>query len=239
VFLGIELANFYLNTPMTDPEYMRLRLDIIPEEIIEKYKLRDLVDKEGWVYIEIQKGMYGLPQAGIIANQLLEKQLSTKGYYQCQHTPGLWRHVWQSIVFCLVVDDFGIKVTNIENMHHLTSALEEHYKVAVDWKGSLFCGVKLTWDYINRHITTHMPGYIGEALTKYQLPKPTVPQHSPDNPLWSKDSEGGRRQLSPPNDRPNQARPKDRAHSPLLRASSRLHSTHRPQHDRSKTIQRH
>ena len=179
VFLGIDLANFYLNTPMADPEYMRLRLEIIPEEIIVKYNLRNLVDADGWVYVEIRKGMYGLPQAGIIANQLLEKRLSEKGYYQCQHTPGLWRHVWRSIVFCLVVDNFGIKVTNMDDMHHLTSALEEHYKVAVDWKGSLFCGVKLTWDYINRHVTTNMPGYIGEALTKYQHPKPTVPQHSP------------------------------------------------------------
>jgi len=52
VFLGIDLANFYLNTPMADPEYMRLRLDIIPEEINVKYNLRDLVDEEGWVYIE-------------------------------------------------------------------------------------------------------------------------------------------------------------------------------------------
>jgi hypothetical protein len=94
VFLGIDLANFYLNTPMADPEYMRLRLDIIPEEIIVKYNLRDLVDKEEWVYNEIRKGIYGLPQAGIIANQLLKKRLSKKGYYQCQHTPGLWRHVW-------------------------------------------------------------------------------------------------------------------------------------------------
>ena len=94
---------------MADPEYMRLRLEIIPKEIILKYNLRDLVDEEGWVYIEIRKGMYGLPQAGIIANQLLKKRLSEKGYYQCQHTPGLWRHVWRSIIFCLVVDDFGIK----------------------------------------------------------------------------------------------------------------------------------
>ena len=31
VFLGIDLANFYLNTPMADPEYMRLRLEIIPD----------------------------------------------------------------------------------------------------------------------------------------------------------------------------------------------------------------
>jgi hypothetical protein len=123
--------------------------------------------------------MYGFPQAGIIANQLLKKRLSEKGYYQCQHTPGLWHHVWRSIVFCLVVDDFGIKVTNMGDMHHPTSALKEHYKAAVDWKESLFCGVKLTWDYINRHVTMHMPGYIGEALTKYQHPKPTVPQHSP------------------------------------------------------------
>jgi len=64
------------------------------------------------------------------------------------------RHVWRSIIFSLVVNDFGIKVTNKDDMHHLTSALEELYKVAVDWKGSLFCGVKLTWDYINRHVTS-------------------------------------------------------------------------------------
>jgi hypothetical protein len=106
VFLGIDLANFSLNSMMADPEYMRLRLNIIPEEIIVKYNLRDLVDEDGWVYIKIWKGMYGLPQAGIIAkNQLLEKRLSEKGCYQCQHTRGLWRHVWRSIVFCLVVDD--------------------------------------------------------------------------------------------------------------------------------------
>ena len=73
MFLGIDLANFYLNTLMADPEYMRLRLDIIPKEIIIKYNLRDRVDVEGWVYVEIRKGMYSLPQAGIIADQLLEK----------------------------------------------------------------------------------------------------------------------------------------------------------------------
>ncbi len=33
IFLGIDLANFYLNTPLPNYEYMRLRLDIIPEEI--------------------------------------------------------------------------------------------------------------------------------------------------------------------------------------------------------------
>jgi hypothetical protein len=62
-------------------------------------------------------------------------------------------------------------------MIHLKEALEEHYMVAVDWEGTLFCGVKLTWDYINRHVNTHMPGYLPKALTKYQYPHPTAPKH--------------------------------------------------------------
>jgi hypothetical protein len=73
----------------------------------------------------IQKGMYGLPQAVILANQLLEECLATKDYYQCQHTPGLWlwRHVWRNITSCLVIDDFGIKVTNMHNMDNLVDVL--------------------------------------------------------------------------------------------------------------------
>jgi hypothetical protein len=90
--------------------------------------------------------MYGLPQASILANNLLEQQLSAKGYYQCQHTPGLWCHMWQTITFCLVIDDFGIKVMDIADFNHLKMALKENCKVAVDWTGSLFCGIKLTWD---------------------------------------------------------------------------------------------
>ena len=62
VFLGIDLANFYLNTPMADPEYMRLRLEIIPKEIILKYNLQDLVNEEGWIYIEIRKACTAFPK---------------------------------------------------------------------------------------------------------------------------------------------------------------------------------
>ncbi len=85
--------------------------------------------------------MYGLLQAGILANQLLEKRLATKGYYQCQHTPGLWRHIWQNITFCLVVDDFGIKVTNMHSLDHLVNALKEHYSIAADITGLLFMAI--------------------------------------------------------------------------------------------------
>eukprot|EP00804_Cyclotella_cryptica_P011577 CCRYP_012090-RA/>CCRYP_012090-RA protein AED:0.36 eAED:0.36 QI:0/-1/0/1/-1/1/1/0/352 len=60
--------------------------------------------------------MYGLPQAGIIAQQLLEKRLALKGYRQSSITPGFWKHDWRPISFTLCVDDF---VSNMlaSNMH--------------------------------------------------------------------------------------------------------------------------
>jgi hypothetical protein len=67
-----DVKNFYLNTPLDQPEYMQLPLALIPEEIIEQYNLRELAYK-GIVFIEINRGMYGLPQAGMLANKLLAK----------------------------------------------------------------------------------------------------------------------------------------------------------------------
>jgi hypothetical protein len=138
LFYGIDLANFYLNTPMKHYKYMHLWLDILPQEIMDKYDVTNIADANGWVYVEIQKGMYGLPQAGMLANKLLEKRLAIRGYYQCQHMPGLWCHMWRDITFCLVVDNFGIKTSSMADMKHLISSLQEHYSIAVEWTWCLF-----------------------------------------------------------------------------------------------------
>jgi hypothetical protein len=74
--MTIDLKNFYLNTPMTRYEYVRINFEDVPEEIIVEYNLRGKVASDGHVYVEIRKGMYGLPQAGILAQELLEKQLN-------------------------------------------------------------------------------------------------------------------------------------------------------------------
>ena len=38
-----------------------MKLDMFPEDFIEAYNLLDKVEPDGFVYIEVQKGMYGLP----------------------------------------------------------------------------------------------------------------------------------------------------------------------------------
>jgi hypothetical protein len=89
-------------------EYMRIPIKLIPQEIINQYNLLPLVS-DGHVYMEVQKGMYGLPQAVILANQLIARRLAIHGYRQTKFTPGLWGHVTRPIQFTLVVDDFAVK----------------------------------------------------------------------------------------------------------------------------------
>ena len=63
--MTIDISNFYLNTPMDRYEYTRMKLDMFPEDVIEEYNLWDKIEPDGFVYIEVRKGMYGLPQAGL------------------------------------------------------------------------------------------------------------------------------------------------------------------------------
>ena len=45
--------------------------------------------------------------------------------------------------------------------------------------GSLFCGIHLTWNYLQGRVDCHIPGYINKAVPKYQHPIPVSPQHAP------------------------------------------------------------
>ena len=78
----------------------------IPTEIIDQYNLLPITRDEH-VMIEIWKGMYGLPQAGILTNKQLQTHLKKYGYQQTS-TKELYKHNKCDISFTLVVDDFGI-----------------------------------------------------------------------------------------------------------------------------------
>ena len=107
----------------------------------------------------IQKGMYGLPAAGILTNKLLRSRLAKKGYFELPHTPGLWKHVSRPIFFTLGVDDFAIIYEGMEHADHLLAALTNHYKIENDWEGKLYCGIKSGRDYEG--------GWVGTAIATY------------------------------------------------------------------------
>jgi len=122
-FMTMDIKDFYLNTPMARYKYMQLCIANMPDNVIKHYNLRDKATPTGYIYCEIQKGMYGLPQAGIFAQQLLEERLEKHGYRQSKTTPGLWKQNTRPISFTLVVDDFGVKYVGEENAQHLLDAV--------------------------------------------------------------------------------------------------------------------
>ena len=71
-FMGIDIKSFYLETPLDQYEYMRFPIDIFPEHTKNQYNLEQHA-LNGYVYVKIQKAIYGLPQAGILANKLLQE----------------------------------------------------------------------------------------------------------------------------------------------------------------------
>ena len=102
---------------------------------------------DGYVYIEIRRGMYGLPQSVLLAHQLLEKRLNAKGCSQDKLVPVLWTHSWRPVTFTLYVDDFGFKYVGEQHVDHLMTVLSSHYTISSDWTGSRYLGIDLDWDY--------------------------------------------------------------------------------------------
>jgi hypothetical protein len=166
-FMTMDISNFYLMTPLKRPEYIRMKMSDIPEEIIAEYKLRDKVTDDGSIYIQANRGMYGLPQSGLLANLLLEKRLNKRGYHQSKLVPGLWQHKWRPVQFTLVVDDFGVKYVGEEHALHLKQTLEENYTVTTEWDGRRYIGITLDWDYKRKQVHLSMPGYVKKALKQF------------------------------------------------------------------------
>jgi hypothetical protein len=174
----MEIKNYYLGTPLPRFEYMKMLISRFPEEIIQKYNLSALA-VDGWVYIEIRRVMYGLKQAGFLANQLLQTRLAPFGYYPARHTPGLWLHKTRPISFTLVVDVFAVKYLGKQHAEHLRSALLQAYELTTVWTATVYSGMTLKLDYDKRTCDISMPGYVSKVLSKFQHDSPKHPQHTP------------------------------------------------------------
>ena len=54
-FISIDIKDFYLNTPMKRPEFLRLKIKNFPKDVTQNYNLFDKVDAKGNLYINVSK----------------------------------------------------------------------------------------------------------------------------------------------------------------------------------------
>jgi hypothetical protein len=162
-YMCLDIKNFYLTAALEYFEYMKIPLALFPAWTVEQYNLRTLA-LDGWIHIEMRRAVWGLPQAGILANKRLRHKLALFGYYESTNTPGLWRHKSWPLTFTLIVDNFGGKFVNKADVDHLISSIKTTYTLTEDWTGNLYCGITLDWDYVGRTVDILIPGYIKMKL---------------------------------------------------------------------------
>ena len=169
-FMTIDITDFYLGTPLTKKQYMRVHRRMIPYDTQTHF---NITDARYWykdhILVEISKGMYGLTEAGILAQERLYEHLGKYGFYLTKNTPGLLRHETRDIIFSLVVDDFGICYTNKADVEFLIEILQKLYKITIDWSGTKYLRMTIDHDFINNTITISMPDYVPKAMKRFGI----------------------------------------------------------------------
>ena len=177
--LNLDIKDFFLQSFLPRPEYMRIHSRYFSKRFRKLYNIDVKIAPDGYVYCIILRGMYGLKQAAILAYRQLVSHLRKYGYKPCEGTTGLWCHESRPTKFALCVDDFMVKYFTRDDATHLINALKDKYEITQDWSGENFCGLKFKWNYDRGFVDMSMPKYISKALTKFNHKPPKRPQHAP------------------------------------------------------------
>ena len=105
------------------------------------------MEDDGWCYAEIRKAMYGIKEAGYLANVELKRILAKEGYIPSKFTPGLYTHKTRDISFSLLVNNFGVKYTKKEDAEHLAKTIGDWYLIKCNWEPDFYLGMTMDWDY--------------------------------------------------------------------------------------------
>ena len=174
--MTIDIKDYYLGTPLLRPEYVRIPTRLLPTSTIDRHNLHPYISN-GSALFQVSKGMYGLPQAGLLAQQRLIEHLAAHNYVQTP-TSCLFRHATNGTVFTLVVDDFGVKYTTKAGAEHLIHTLNKLYEIKINWTGSTYIGFTIQFNNSLRTVRLSMPGYITKILKRFNV-SPTASAASP------------------------------------------------------------
>jgi hypothetical protein len=83
---------------MEQPEYMRMKINNLPPNFVKSYNLNDLATNNGTIYVKIQKGMCGLPQAASLHSNFSKNDSTNMATNKATSQTGV-HPVWYSILW--------------------------------------------------------------------------------------------------------------------------------------------
>ena len=73
--LGLDLKYSYLHTPMDCPQFLQMKINNFPDDVIDHCDLCEKEDKHDFLFIRVEQGMYGLSHVGIISQSYFKNAL--------------------------------------------------------------------------------------------------------------------------------------------------------------------
>jgi hypothetical protein len=126
-FGTLDITDYYLgaDVPEEDMQSLKIYLDDYPSSLLGLTEVLQQ-DRTGETFVcaNIVKTVPGLKNSGLLSQNRLVRHFASCGCHQTA-TPTLFRHHSRGISFTLVVGDFGVKCTSLDDFLHLQTSLEE------------------------------------------------------------------------------------------------------------------
>lgn len=170
-YITADASDFYLGSKLKRPEWMWIPISHMSEQTIEKHDLRQYVHNKK-ILFQVNGTIYGHPASGHIAQNDLIEHLKKYDYTSTREVPCLFTHPTSGISFTLVVDDFGIKYTNDDNLKQFLSILQQpisKWKIKVDRTGGKYNGIRLNWNYNENTLIQDIPNYVTDNIARLNL----------------------------------------------------------------------
>ena len=163
-----DIANFYYGTPLPDNEhvYASVPLSSFSDTILDEYHLRHFIHN-GQILLKFLKTIPGLPNAGILSKQRVDKIFAARGYIEDELVPCVYSHA-NNTLFVLVVDDMAIKYHGHAARQHLLDTLTDAgYGLTLNDKGTKFVGLTVNYQRSAGKLTISMPDYAEKVLKRF------------------------------------------------------------------------
>jgi hypothetical protein len=182
----LDVVGAYLNTRL--PPEQRIHMRLGPEEAAAVVRIhpewKPFLRKDGSMIVQLQGGLYGLPQASLLWFQMISRTFASLGYVSSQMDPCLFIKIegGKRSFIVLHVDDIAHFYELPKFQVELEAALTREYGPPTVQRGNsgTYLGVEYEYDRDDGSVRLTMKKYIDKLLAQYNVQKASATPASAD-----------------------------------------------------------
>lgn len=166
--MTFDIKDFYIAgmNVLDEVEYMFIPIRHLSEAFCKKHVE---AIRGGKMLFEVNKGLYGMRQAGYIAQRNLIQILKENGYQE-EGKHSIFRDDEKKIVFIVHVDDVAVAYKDKQDVDKLVEVLEKAgYTIKANWEGDAFCGFTIKYNKEEEWIEIGAESVVNKALERFGI----------------------------------------------------------------------